>query len=66
MTSDGNAAAKDELSLGPGKEELNSLLVMQFFEDSVRRYGINSEQARRLSKLLSPTYSMHLENDWLS
>jgi hypothetical protein len=46
---------KDELSLGRDKKQLNRLLIAQFYEDSVYRYGSDSEQACILSRLLSPT-----------
>ena len=36
------------------KEELRRLLITQFFEDSIFRYGPDSEQARALSKFLVP------------
>jgi len=37
-----------ELSFTPGGEELHRLLIEQFYEDSVRRYGTDSEQAHAL------------------
>ena len=43
-----------ERSPTPGQEKLNRLLIQQFYEDSVHRYGSDSEQAEMLSKLLSP------------
>jgi|HubBroStandDraft_2_1064218.scaffolds.fasta_scaffold3292768_1 hypothetical protein len=48
-------AVKDELSLRRDKKKLNRLLITQFYEDSVYRYGSDSEQAFMLSRLLSPT-----------
>ena len=45
---------KDQGSLAPGKEKLNRLLIQQFYETSVDRYGSDSEQARMLSRMLSP------------
>jgi hypothetical protein len=48
----GHAPEKDEPSFTPGKEELQRLLIEQFYEDSLHRYGTDSEQARTLSRLL--------------
>jgi hypothetical protein len=45
---------RDERYLKLGKEKLNRLLIQQFYEASVDRYGSDSEQAEMLSKLLSP------------
>jgi hypothetical protein len=44
-----------KLCVARGKEELNRLLIAQFYEDSIRRYGNESEEARRLSQVLSLT-----------
>jgi hypothetical protein len=49
-----NVKRPDERSLNPGQERLNRQLIQQFYEDSVQRYGSDSEQAEMLSKLLSP------------
>jgi hypothetical protein len=54
MTSDKNAPDKDDPPFTTCKEELNRLLIAQFYENSVRRYGTDSEQARMLSRLRSP------------
>jgi hypothetical protein len=54
MTHDKSAPPKDDLSFIPGKEELNRILLTQFYEDSVRRYGLASDQARKLSRLQCP------------
>ena len=39
---------------GSDKEELTRILITLFFEDSVFRYGPDSEQSRALSKFLVP------------
>jgi hypothetical protein len=44
-------------SLTHGRAELHWQLLEQFYEDSVGRYGIDSEQVRELSRLLSPADS---------
>jgi hypothetical protein len=54
MAANGNAPDQKNLGFTPGKEELHRLLIEQFYEDSVRRYGADSEQARILSRLLGP------------
>jgi hypothetical protein len=36
----------------PTEEELERLLIEEFYEDAVARYGSDSEQARALSRLL--------------
>ena len=54
MTGDRNAPDQDELSLILDKQQLNRLLIEQFYEDSVGRYGTGSEQARTFSRSLSP------------
>jgi hypothetical protein len=51
MTGDKTTPSKDDPSFTPCKKELNRLLLAQFYETSVRRYGTDSEQARILSKL---------------
>jgi hypothetical protein len=45
---------KDKPSHTPAKATLNRLLIEQFYETSVRRYGSDSDQAQVLSRLLSP------------
>ena len=57
MTGDTSAPRQDDRSLRPAKEELNRLLIEQFYQDSVARYGPDSEQTRALSRLLSPVDS---------
>ena len=47
-----NAARKEDGVPGSNKEELNRLLIEEFYKDSVCRYGTDSEQARTLSRLL--------------
>jgi hypothetical protein len=47
-----NAARKEDRVPGSNKEELNRLLIEEFYKDSVSRYGTDSEQARMLSRLL--------------
>jgi hypothetical protein len=54
MTSNNIAPGKDNPSSTPCKKELNRLLLAQFYENSVRRYGTDSEQARMLSRLRTP------------
>jgi hypothetical protein len=46
-----------KLSLSQGRAELHWQLLVQFYDDSVDRYGIDSEQVRELSRLLSPADS---------
>ena len=36
----------------PTTEELNRLLIEQFYKDAVARYGSDSKQARGFSRLL--------------
>lgn len=43
-----------DVCVPPGREELRRLLIEQFYEASVNRYGSDSEQALRLSSLLTP------------
>jgi hypothetical protein len=52
MTGITSAPGQDDGSPKSGKEELNRLLIEEFYKDSVARYGIDSEQARALSPLL--------------
>jgi hypothetical protein len=47
-------AGADEFPFVRAKEELKRLLITQFYEDSVCRYGSDSEQACGLSRVLSP------------
>ena len=54
MTGRTPVGRKDRGSLAPGKEKLNRLLIQQFYETSVDRYGSDSEQARMLSRMLRP------------
>jgi hypothetical protein len=49
---DRNALGKDELSLTPDEKELHQQVIEQFYAGSVERYGIDSEQARALARLL--------------
>jgi hypothetical protein len=44
---------KEEMPLLPNEKELRQQLIEQFYERSVVRYGIDSEQACMLSGLLS-------------
>lgn len=44
---------KDEFSFTPNTIELHRELIEQFYERSVEQYGIGSEQARMLVRLLS-------------
>jgi hypothetical protein len=53
MTGDKDAQSNDDLSFALGKEQLHRLLIEQFYEDSVDRYGTDSEQARMLARLRS-------------
>ncbi|HVO98364.1 MAG TPA: hypothetical protein VMT15_09875 [Bryobacteraceae bacterium] len=48
-----NASGEDELSSNPNEVELYRQLIEQFYESSVDRHGINSAQARMLSRILS-------------
>lgn len=50
MIIDENASGKDEVSSTANYEHL---LIAQFYEDSVDRYGGSSEQARMFSVLLA-------------
>lgn len=50
------APGEDELSFTSRNEEQRRLLIKQFYEESVRRYGVDSVQARMLSPLLSPAH----------
>jgi hypothetical protein len=54
MPVDRSTPGKDELSLTPVEDELHRELIEQFYERSVHRYGIDSEQTRMLSQLLYP------------
>jgi len=44
----GGVPGQDELFFTHGEKELHRLLIEQFYEDSVRRYGTDSEQAHAL------------------
>jgi hypothetical protein len=52
MTRDKSAQGQHERSLKPREKELNRLLIEEFYNDSVARYGTDSEQARVLSRVL--------------
>jgi hypothetical protein len=52
MTGDTSAQGQDERSLKPREKELNRFLIEEFYNDSVARYGTDSEQARALSRVL--------------
>ena len=54
MTGDASAPRQDERPVIPAEEALSRLLIEQFYEDSVARYGADSEQALSLSRLLGP------------
>jgi hypothetical protein len=49
-----NASAHGEPYFASDKEELKRMLIAQFYEDSVLRYGPDSEQALALRKVLDP------------
>jgi hypothetical protein len=53
MTADRNAPGENEPSSTPNQEELCRQLIEQFYEGSVGRYGIDSEQARILARYRS-------------
>jgi hypothetical protein len=55
MTDDTNTPSTDDRSFRAGNKELNRLLIKEFYEDSVGRYGADSEQACTLARLLSPS-----------
>jgi hypothetical protein len=52
MTGDTSAQGQDERFLNPREKELNRFLLEEFYNDSVARYGTDSEQARALSRVL--------------
>jgi hypothetical protein len=54
MVGDQSDVGLEGSSPAPGKEELKRLLIEQFYETSVYRYGSDSKQARLLSSLLTP------------
>jgi hypothetical protein len=54
MTNVTNTPGTDDRSVRSGNEELNRLLIKELYEDSVVRYGVDSEQARTLARLLRP------------
>lgn len=54
MTGDNRDLVPFRLCLPPGREELKRLLIEQFYETSVYRYGSDSQQALLLSSLLTP------------
>ena len=43
-----------KLSFTHGEAALHRQLLEQFYEDSMRRHGVDSEEVRRLSRLLIP------------
>jgi len=55
MTNDANAPSTGDRSVSSGNEELNRLLIKELYEDSVGRYGADSEQACTLARFLSPS-----------
>jgi hypothetical protein len=50
-----NASAQGEPRFPSDTEELKRVLITQFYEDSVLRYGPDSEQALALSKFPGPS-----------
>jgi hypothetical protein len=54
MTGDTSGPDQDDRSRNPTEEDLNRLLLEEFYEDSVARYGPDSAQARLLLRLLHP------------
>jgi hypothetical protein len=63
MTADPSARREDDRSLRLANEDLNQSLIEQFYEDSVARYGLDSEQARAFLRLLSPVDSDSLKKN---
>jgi|HubBroStandDraft_1064217.scaffolds.fasta_scaffold179557_2 hypothetical protein len=53
MTRNTSAPGQGDRSPKPTKEELNRLLIEEFYKDSVARYGSDSEQASVLSRHLT-------------
>jgi hypothetical protein len=53
MTCD-RSVSECKLFLAPGQAELQRQLLEQFYEDSMGRHGVDSEQVRGLSRLLIP------------
>jgi hypothetical protein len=53
MAGDTSAPAQGERLPNLSQEELGRLLIEQFYKDSVAHYGIDSEQARELWRLLT-------------
>jgi hypothetical protein len=53
MTRDTRAPGQGDRTPKPTIEELNRLLIEEFYKDSVARYGSDSEQARALSRHLT-------------
>ena len=53
MAIDENAPGKNEVSSTASHEQLDRQVIEQFYEDSLDRYGSNSEQARTFSVLLA-------------
>ena len=53
MAIDENVPGKNEVSSTASHERLDRQLIEQFYEDSLDRYGSNSERARTFSVLLT-------------
>jgi hypothetical protein len=53
MRDDTNTPSTDDRSFRSVNAELNRLLILEFYEDSVRRYGADSEQACKLARFLA-------------
>ena len=53
MATNEKAPGKNEVSSTASHEQLDRQVIEQFYEDSLDRYGSNSEQARTFSGLLA-------------
>jgi hypothetical protein len=61
ITGDRNVPSEDNLFFTPGEKELCRQLFEQLYANSVARYGVDSEQARMLSELLSAGTGKQIE-----
>jgi hypothetical protein len=61
MTADRISPSKEEPSFIPHEDELQRQLIEEFYESSVERYGIDSEQAQVFSRFLGGDIGQRME-----
>ena len=63
MSVDRNTSHTNELYFTADEKELHRQLMVEFYEGSLDRYGINSEQARTFSRLINDDTGTILASD---